>query len=123
MRLYVNRSVFENEAHYFSWFITVANNYLKDRYRSTISHPQEMLSDIDLSQSADGMSDVLDRISTNQLLDILSNSERDILVYKAAGWSCAEIAEKLNITEENAKKRLQRARAKLHSLLEERKNG
>ena len=70
-------------------------------------HAKEILADV-------GMSDDLEAC-----IDKLSESDKDIIALKYGEmWSCADIAEHLEISEEAVRKRLSRARMRLAAMIE-----
>ena len=120
LRLIIHQPVFENQNQCFVWFMVVARNIFKDRNRREILHPILSLTNREFTDLSSSSDQLIEDISFQQLMDSLTYSERQILQLKSEGWSLIEISVKLNITESNARKRVQRARVKLKLLLIER---
>ena len=81
-----------------AWLLVVASRYLIDRHRH-----ESLFTCISLSEGTAGT-------AGQEALKALSEADRIVLALSAEGCRGKEIAEKLQIHEETAKKRLQRAR-------------
>lgn len=81
------------------------------------------IDNIEMADSTDIEDEVISEIELSQLENILKQLPEDyyqiLFLEQYMGFTIKDISESLNITYENAKKRLQRAKSKLRKLIEE----
>ena len=108
----------KNYEHFRPWLCRIARNIVYDFFRKEKRHPTVSIDDVPEVAGQQGMQRTRKRVIIQEALSRLS--ERDRLLLTLAyyqGFSLAEAAEVLDITEKNAKVALHRARKRLRNEL------
>lgn len=105
-----------------SWLFRIAHNEIADRHRARARHPSRSLtSEPNLPDSASPLEDAAiasdNRARVRHLLAQLSPRERAVLELRAAELATREIAEVLQISEQNVRTAQSRAVSRLRGLL------
>lgn len=117
VRLFLNRAKFEGRSKYSTWVHGVAmrtcltlrrSRGRRAKHETVTETPVESSSDASESQTA------ASRIDLMQMLEVLSEEDRAMLILKhAENYSYAELAEMFELSESACKMRLSRARERL----------
>ncbi len=114
---------FRGEASFSTWLHRITVNTAWTHRKRAARHVAAELEDtlVDSGQTPEHAGEVADlRGRLVAAIELLSPGQRAVLVLRdVSGWSHAEIARELGITQTTAKVRLHRARTRLQSLLEE----
>jgi RNA polymerase sigma-70 factor, ECF subfamily len=105
-----------------SWLFRIAHNEITDRHRHRARHPSRSLTvELDLPDTAPPLEDAAiasdNRARVRHLLAQLSPRERAVLELRAAELCTVEIAEVLQISEQNVRTAQSRAVARLRGLV------
>jgi RNA polymerase sigma-70 factor (ECF subfamily) len=105
-----------------TWLFRIAHNEIADRHRARARHPSRSLtSELDLPHAASLLEDAAiasdNRARVRHLLGKLPPRERAVLELRAAELSTREIADVLQITEQNVRTAQSRAVSRLRGLL------
>ena len=135
IRQFITQPTLEEESELISWVLTVARRRLIDQHRHeqafAFAHVDDRLSSrqpgdrLSSRQPGDRLSSrhvtvevgIIERLSLESILSGLTDEERWIIECKADGWNCREIADGLMVSEDAAKKHLQRIRSRLKRIL------
>ena len=102
------------------YVVIIVENIAIDMYRKEKRHGTTPIDDVEY-RLVDGTSteQLVESMVTRNVLSLLPSSYREVLMLKYMnGYKNAEIAEMLNITEENLRHRMMRAKNKLAKILE-----
>ena len=112
LKLYNSKENFTDDKNVKAWLIRVTSNIAKNYLSSAwIKRKTALTEDIPLKNEKDyELLEALNRLNKNYRVAIY--------LHYYEGYSVAEIAEMLNISESNVKARLKRGRDKLRSILE-----
>jgi len=114
IRVIRNREKFDHKRGFAPWFYTILRNICTDYQRKSIRHRQKLEMYARVLPAAENTEL---RKNIRELLDQLSATDREILVLRNYHkMPLGEIADYYGISEEAAKKRAQRALAKLKAL-------
>jgi RNA polymerase sigma-70 factor (ECF subfamily) len=118
LRVYRARETWSSrDASFRSWLFRIATNAVRDRLRHAARRP-EVLPDDDVVVAVEESPD--ERIALERALEALPENLREAFWLGAViGLDHHELAASLDITPENARARVSRARARLRELLEE----
>lgn len=109
---------FADREHEKAWLIKVATNRCRDMLRFHLRHPKIDLEGITASYEDPEYSEVLER-----LMELPASVKSVVYLHYIEGYKVAEVSEMLKISENAAKKRLQRGRAMLKLTLGESGSG
>lgn len=108
----------KNYQHFRPWLCRIARNIVYDFFRKEKRHPTVHLEDIPEISGQDGMERTRKKVIIQDALSRLSERDRMLLTLAYyQGFTLAEAAEVLGITEDNAKVALHRARQRLRKEL------
>jgi len=110
LRAWLRPPTVEREAQLRAWLFQVAGNLVIDAVRSPGTRHTVRLDDLELTRAT---VDPIDVIDARDALESLSSSDRLAVLMHASGYSLAEVGSALDVSEEAARKRVARARAKL----------
>ncbi len=120
-RAYDKLYTLKDDRKFFSWLYTIAINTVRSFLRSSARKKTESDEDYQesISWSDKGMLSVEDKMSLMDAMEELKEEDRLLLQWKyLEDWSLKEIAEVLDITENNTKVKLFRARDRLAGILQ-----
>jgi RNA polymerase sigma-70 factor (ECF subfamily) len=110
LRAWLRPPVVECEAQLRAWLFQVAGNLVIDAVRSPGIRQTVRLEDLELTRAG---ADPIDVIDARDALEALPRPDRVAVLMHACGYSLAEVGSRLSVSEEAARKRVARARAKL----------
>ena len=112
-RLVKNRKEFETPEHEKAWLIKVATNRCRDIHRQQIRHPRADMEEVTAYCEMPEQSEALEA-----LVRLPDKLKIVIYLHYIEGYKSAEIAQMLGISVQAVKKRMQRGREELRSMLE-----
>lgn len=125
IRAYRSIKSYREEANFWNWMQTIIRNVASSLLARARRRRFEVIDGIDSNEISNSKSemdqDVVDSIDLEEAMDELpSEMKRLVLLKDFYGFEHSEIANRLSISEANAKVRLHRARNALKILLEQR---